>query len=240
MFSPRSTEERSLVPLTRLGREKRAALGMTRPSFFGNLQGEWLSPVGAVERAVLDGFAEMFGQEGFSALEVGYGARDFQDAVVGAGGEATALDGGSEELFAIGGDGAVFADELGRHLRIGVEFFFAAVALDLNSAGAQDAVTHACGAFDVSVAAQLFVFHGGDCDVDVNTVEQRAGNFRDVTLNLYRRAMTFAGAVSEKSAGTWIHRGREHEARGKFTESAARAMVTLPSSNDRPCTDLEA
>ena len=57
------------------------------------------------------------------AFQVGDGAGDFQDAVVGAGGKAQALDRGFEQLFAFGGDGAVFADQLGRHLRIGVECF---------------------------------------------------------------------------------------------------------------------
>jgi hypothetical protein len=33
------------------------------------------------------------------------------------------------------------------------------------------------GAFDDGVAAQLFVFYGGDVDVDVDAVKQRPGNF---------------------------------------------------------------
>lgn len=56
------------------------------------------SPVSAVEGAVLDGFAEVFGSQGWGAFEVGDGARDFQDAIVGASGEAEALDGRFEDF----------------------------------------------------------------------------------------------------------------------------------------------
>ena len=44
--------------------------------------------MGAVERVVLDGFAEVFGRESRSAFQIGDGARNFQDAVMGARGNA--------------------------------------------------------------------------------------------------------------------------------------------------------
>ena len=62
-----------------------------------------LRPVGAVERAVLDGFAEVFGRESRSAFQIGDGARSFQDAVMGARGNAEALDGRFQDFFAFGG-----------------------------------------------------------------------------------------------------------------------------------------
>ena len=40
------------------------------------------SPVGAIEGAVLDGFAEMLGLNGVRSVEVRYGAGDFENAVV--------------------------------------------------------------------------------------------------------------------------------------------------------------
>ena len=118
---------------------------------------------------------------------------------MGTGGEAEALDGCFQDFFAVGGDGAVFADQLGRHLGIGVSTFFAAVALDLDFASADHAAAHAGGTFGFHVAAQFFVLHGGDFDVDVDAVEQRAGNFGDVALDLHGRAVAFALGVSEKS-----------------------------------------
>src|SRR5271156_6208707 len=160
--------------------------------------------------------AEMFGREGWGALEVSDGARNFQNAVVGAGGEAQALNRGLQDFFAFGGNGAVFADQLRRHLRIGVDVFFGAVAFELNVAGTQHAAAHTGGAFDFHVTAQFLILHGRNFDVDVNAIQQRTGNFRNVALDLHRRAVAFALGVSEKSAGTGIHGGGQHEARRKI------------------------
>jgi len=44
-----------------------------------------LNPKSAIEGAILDRFADMFRGDGVGGGEVGDGAGDFQDAVVGAG-----------------------------------------------------------------------------------------------------------------------------------------------------------
>jgi hypothetical protein len=44
-----------------------------------------LGPVGALQSAVLVGFAQMLGGDVFGGLQVGYGTRHFQDAVVSTG-----------------------------------------------------------------------------------------------------------------------------------------------------------
>src|ERR1700722_10726041 len=62
-------------------------------------------PVRTVEAAVLDGFGDVFGLDRVGAFEVGDGAGDFQDAVVGAGAEALLGHGAFEQAFAIGGEG---------------------------------------------------------------------------------------------------------------------------------------
>lgn len=46
-----------------------------------------LRPEIAVQSAVLDGFADVVGLDGFGTVEIGDGAGDFQDAVIGAGAE---------------------------------------------------------------------------------------------------------------------------------------------------------
>ena len=48
-------------------------------------RGQILCPVSAVERAVLDGFGDVFGFDVGGVFDIGDGAGDFQDAVVGAG-----------------------------------------------------------------------------------------------------------------------------------------------------------
>ena len=49
--------------------------------------------------------------------------------------------------------------------------------------------------------------------MDVDAVEQRPGNLRNVTLDHGRRAVALAGGVAEIAARTRIHRGGQHEAR---------------------------
>src|SRR5690242_14050129 len=174
-----------------------------------------LGPVGAVEGAVLDGLAEVLGLEGGGGIEVGDGAGDFEDAVMGTGGEAEAGDGVFEELFAFGRDGAVLANEPGSHLRVGVGLFFGGEALALLFTGGDDAGANGGGIFAGGWRAKLLVFHGGDFDVDINAVEKRAGNFGDVALDHGRSAVTFARGIAEIAARAGVHGGSEHEARRK-------------------------
>src|SRR5919109_185521 len=60
-------------------------------------------PEGAVEGAVLNGFGDVFGFNCGSALEVGDSPGDFQDAVMGAGGESLLSHGAFEQALAVGG-----------------------------------------------------------------------------------------------------------------------------------------
>ena len=50
-------------------------------------------PILAVERAVLDGFADVLRTDDFALIEVGDGACDLHDAVIGAGGHAELIKG---------------------------------------------------------------------------------------------------------------------------------------------------
>jgi hypothetical protein len=70
-----------------------------------------------------------------------------------------------------------------------------------------------------------------DLDVDVDAVEQRAGDLADVALDHGRGTHAVARLVVEVAAGAGVHGGGEHEARGKLRLMAARAMVTVPSSS---------
>ena len=51
--------------------------------------------------------------------------------------------------------------------------------------------------------------------MNVDAVEQRPGNFRDVALDLRRRAVALARGIAEESARARIHRRGQHEARRK-------------------------
>jgi hypothetical protein len=70
------------------------------------------APELAVERSVLDGFRDMRWMNVGIASETGDGAGSFEEAVVGAGGEAKLLNGGKEQRFDRFGRGAVRSDFL--------------------------------------------------------------------------------------------------------------------------------
>ena len=182
-------------------------------------------PVAAVERAVLNGLGEVGDGDGGGAFEVGDGAGYLEDAVVGAGGEALLLHGALEQAFGVGGELAEGADLLGGHLGVGEDGATGlagdgagggleeAVVLEL--AGGEDAGADLGGAFGGGGAAELLVLHGGDLDVDVDAVEERARDLGDVALDHGRGTHAVAGLVVEVAAGAGVHGGGEHEAGGK-------------------------
>ena len=60
-------------------------------------------------------------------------------------------------------------------------------------------------------ADEVAIGHGGNLEVDVDPVEQRAGDPGAVALDVQRRAAAGVGRVAEVAAGTGIHGRREHE-----------------------------
>jgi hypothetical protein len=65
----------------------------------------------------------VFGLEVGGVFQVGHGAGDFQDPVVGAGAQALLSHGAFQQAFAVGGEFAVGADVAGGHLGVAVKFF---------------------------------------------------------------------------------------------------------------------
>ena len=84
----------------------------------------FLAPIGAIEGAVLDSLGDVREGDRRFGGEVGDGAGDFEDAVVGAGGEALLLHGAFEEAFGVGGELTKLADLAGAHLGVGVDLLF--------------------------------------------------------------------------------------------------------------------
>src|SRR6266403_6005447 len=84
------------------------------------------------------------------------------------------------------------------HFGVGVEtgaLFFA---------GALDAFADCGGRFFGSGAGNVAVFNGGNFDVEIDAVEEWAGNALAITLHLDRAAATFAFQVAEVSARAWV------------------------------------
>src|SRR2546426_5529962 len=81
------------------------------------------SPVGAIQRSILDGLAEMSWLYAYSAVQVRDRARYLQDAVMGPRGKPEPRDGVFQQLLAFGCNRAVLANHLRHHLRVCIGLF---------------------------------------------------------------------------------------------------------------------
>src|SRR6202034_1123617 len=173
-------------------------------------------PVRAIEAAVLDRFRDVLGLEVWSVFEVRDGTGYFQDAVVGPGAEPLLSHGALEEAFAVSGQFAEGADVARGHLGVAVYLFArGSETCQLFLPGLHDAPADLGRVLGFTRRAHFFVVHRWDVDVNIDAVHQRPGDFRDIALDHRSRALAVAGAVIVKAAGTGIHRGGEHEARGE-------------------------
>ena len=158
------------------------------------------SPVIAVEAAVLDGFGKVLGGDGGGFIEVGDGAGNFEDAVVGAGGEAHASDGHFEGALAGIVESADFADVAGGHAGV-VESAGA-----LYGAGLFDAGANLGRRLGGGIAAQFLEGDGWDFDVDIDAVQEGAADLAEIVLDLARGAAALAGGIAIEAALMWLHR----------------------------------
>jgi hypothetical protein len=71
-----------------------------------------------IEHTVVDGFVEMFDKDFVGAFEIGYGASDANDLVVGASGESHFGDAISHEVMSSAAELAVLPELSAGHLRI--------------------------------------------------------------------------------------------------------------------------
>jgi hypothetical protein len=76
--------------------------------------------------------------------------------------------------------------------------------LQLNFSGAHDSLANLGGTFRLASRPQFFVVHGRHINVDIDAIEQRAGDLAHVALNHGLGAMTFARAVIEIAALLWV------------------------------------
>ena len=175
------------------------------------------SPVASVQSAVLDGFGDVRDGQMFGSFQVGDGARDLEDAIVGAGGETLLCMARSSRRSAVGTEFAVVAD-LPRASSARWRRSSRRTAWKRSAGRSRAAMTRLRISAEPSggcAAAQLLILHGRNLDVDVDAVEQRPGDLRDVALDHRRRAHALARLVVEIAARTRIHGGDEHEAGGK-------------------------
>lgn len=160
---------------------------------------------------VLDGFGEVFGEDVVSLFEVGDGAGEFDEAVVGAGGEAHRGDSLAQEVFAGLVEGAELAEERGVHFGIGKDVFPGKTRA-LNSASTLDARADVEALFGVARGFEFVEGDARDFDVKVDPVHNGAGNSCLVARGFAGRAGAEALGIAQVAAGAGIHRGDKNKA----------------------------
>lgn len=157
-----------------------------------------------VEQTVLHGLGDVGFIDAVFAVEIGDGAGETADLVVGAGAEAKPGDCLPEESEGSFGHGC----EL-------IELFSAEAcvcgcgALSCGGSCARFAggVAHCFGVRAAGDVCEFFEGDGGCFDVDIDAVEERAREFAEVLLHLAAADLA-RGDIASRG---WVHRGDEHE-----------------------------
>lgn len=145
--------------------------------------------------------------DGVGGFEVGDGAADAADFVVGARGEAQLGHGLSEH----GEGGVVERREVVEHLAAQARVGEVALSCVLAFACAHGQVAHLLGGGAGGPAGEFAPVDGGRLDVDVDAVEEGAREFGEVAFHL-----SFADLSGGHVApGCGVHGGDEHEGSGE-------------------------
>ena len=163
-----------------------------------------VAPALAVEAAVLNGLGDMLGADVGLAVEVGDGAGELYDAVVGAGGKAETLHGHLEEAGAGIVEPAVLFEQGGGHLGIAMDAGIGGEALALDGAGGDHARLDGGAGLAVGDGGELVELHGDDLGVDVDAVQKGAGDFGQILLHGTGGAGTLLRGVVVIAAGAQV------------------------------------
>jgi len=107
--------------------------------------------------------------------------------------------------------------------------FLSAIPFDLAVPRSNDTDPHRVRILRQNGCPQFLILDRGNFNVNVNAIEQRAGNLGYVSLDHRRCAVALAPWIAKISAGAGFIAAAEHEPSRKVTETAAREIVTAPS-----------
>ena len=137
----------------------------------------------SVQAPILNRFRDVTGLDFFRACKVRNRPSNFEHTAVGAGAEAELIDCVFQELFGIVFEQAVTLDVAGAHLRIAMNVSLVE-ALQLNSPRSIDPLPNQIGTLSGIFTGEILVAQRRHLDLYIDTVEQRPGYSRAVTLNL--------------------------------------------------------
>ena len=149
-----------------------------------------------------------------AAVQVGDGAGHPQNAVVGAGAVSQALKRRAQNLLGLGGHAAVFSQCGPRQLGVAPHAGQVCAALLLYLAGGGNAGADGGAALSPGLGGQGLVLHRHGLHMQVDAVQQRAGDAAAVLLNGAGRAGTLPRGVTQVAALAGVHGGSQHELAG--------------------------
>jgi hypothetical protein len=153
----------------------------------------------AIKTSVLDGLRDMRGTEGIATLQVRDGPGNLQYPGIGAGAQTQPLDRHFDELPRLLVERAGGADLAVGHSGI-QEGPVAGETIFLDGSRLLDPCLDGGGRFSCLPCRQIAVADGGDLHMDVDPVQQGAGDPPLVLADLLGRTAARAAPVSEKSA----------------------------------------
>ena len=113
-------------------------------------------------------------------------------------------------------------EQPGCHSRVTICFRLAGKSLLLAFTRTGGTLTNRAGRFLGPLACHVAIFDRRYFDVQIDPIEQRAGNAPAITLHLHRSAAAFAFQIAKISARAGIHRRHQHEFARK-RQAAGRA-----------------
>src|SRR5262249_31329528 len=167
----------------------------------------------SVQTPLLDRFGDMGGLDFFGAGEIGDGAADFEDPAVGAGAQAQFVDRGFEQSLGIVIHGTIALDISGAHLGVGMDVSFLKT-LELDVTSLIDTLANHLRGFPSIATGEILIAYRRHFDLNIDSVEERAGDARAIALDLQRRADAFFLRVGKKAAGARVHGCDEHNGCG--------------------------
>src|SRR5437667_2448593 len=176
-----------------------------------NLTITHLNPERAIEGAVLDRFADVLGSDVALTIEIGNRTRDLEDAIVSACAQIEFGHRNANQILRIVAELAMLFQLTRGHARVAIYFWVIAKTILLTFARADDALANRCRGFFSALAGDVAVFDSWHFDVQIDAVEQGAGNSLAIPLHLHRAATAFAFEIAKVSARTGLHGRDQHE-----------------------------
>lgn len=161
-------------------------------------------PIFPVEAAVLDSLGHVGAADDLLARQVGDGAGDLEQAVIGPGRQPHEVESIFEELLCVAGERAEGFEQMGGDLGI-AEQGGSGKAFLLHGPGLIDTLPYGGGALPGRFGGELLEFHRRHLDVQIDPVEQGSRHPCEIPLRRRRGAGAGPGGVPEIPTGAGIH-----------------------------------